>query len=124
MPRPLKLFVWSNPNRRECPPAPNRSRCTSDFVAAASKASAKRCFEQFSAWIRVPLSEIRESSAKAVHDVVISEPGVVFWRPVDEYETELTRAMPPSRIAKVTNQIMDQFGECYSKLANGENSQA
>lgn len=92
MPRPLKLFKWSNPRRMDCAPAPNGSRETLDFVAATSKVAAKTCLEESSKFARIPISEITTADENGPGRVALASPGVVFWRPIDGHKDSLKRA--------------------------------
>jgi hypothetical protein len=77
--RALKVYGWTN-WRNECPRAPNGGRQTREICAAPSKAAAERALGE-----RIPqgfggITGNDEEIAQAM-----SEPGVVFWRPLDHF---------------------------------------
>jgi len=93
MSRPLKVFAWQG-LRRECPPGPNGGRFTREIVAATSKADAARKAGAFSRSGR-PAPNSLFNLSETGNDLEIaramSEPGVIFWCPLDERPREWRR---------------------------------
>ena len=95
MPRkmPLKVYSWTG-HRRECP---NLHRQTTEIVAATSqKAAAATVGETpgrlFNLREVMPSNEFQTEK----YNKALSEPGVVFWRPLDTGRAggEWTRVEP------------------------------
>jgi hypothetical protein len=83
MKKKLKIYSYQG-YRRECPPAPNGSRQTSEVVAAYSKAQVK-------AIAGVPPSEIHETGNNEDIAKALSEPGRIFWQPLLRHDDKLWR---------------------------------
>ena len=76
----LKVYGWQG-HRQECPPAPNGNKQTREIVAAPSIAAAARA-----AGYSRPRQMFNLCETGNDDDVkrAMSEPGVVFWHPLDQ----------------------------------------
>ena len=77
--RRLKVYRWQS-SRSECPRAGNGSRQTVEILATTSKKKAAEIAGERGPWALFNLGETgnEQSIAQAM-----SQPGVIFWRPVD-----------------------------------------
>lgn len=81
MGRKLKIYGWQG-MRRECPAAPNGSRQTREICAAPSMAAVARIMGEKSPRALFNLGETGNGMEIAQ---AMSEPGVVFWKPLNDY---------------------------------------
>lgn len=88
MPRPLKVYGVMN-FRQECPVSPNRGRQTRDVVAARSIAEAARLIGVSDRFMRVYGSE---TGNDVEVEICMADPGVVFWRPINDRTETYQRA--------------------------------
>lgn len=86
----LKVYRWQS-HRRECP---THHRQTHEVVAAKSKAEVARI-----AGYDRPSQMFNLAETGNARDVAtaMAEPGVIFWRPINDYEGAFTR-VPPREI--------------------------
>lgn len=75
--------------RWECPPEPNGSRATREICAAPSKAAVARATGHKSPRSIFNLTETGNASER---HIALSQPGAVFWRPLDRYREPFVRA--------------------------------
>lgn len=87
--RRLKVYGWTG-HRFECPPAPNGSHQTREIVAASSVAEVMR----LSGRRRSGLFNICETGNDEEIATAMAEPGVVFWRGINDWRGPWTRTEP------------------------------
>lgn len=78
--RPLRVYGWQG-HRYECPAAANGSHQTREICAARSQVEVARC-----AGVKSPrqLFNLTETGNALELEIALRQPGVVFWRPIDE----------------------------------------
>lgn len=86
MSKKLKVYGWTG-WRQECPTGPNGNRQTREVVAASSKKAVR---EIAGKWDTPPNSELTDTGNEDEIKQAMSEPGVVFWHPIDEVPKERT----------------------------------
>ena len=86
--RKLKVYGWQS-FRPECRSDNNGNHQTREIVAAPSMAAVARIVG-----VKYPrqLFNLCETGNPKEHRIAMSEPGVVFWKPISDYHAEWTKA--------------------------------
>lgn len=86
----LKVYGWQS-FRRECKPAPNGSTQTREICAAHSKVEAARV----AGYDRpAQMFNLCETGNAGECELAIANPGVVFWKPLNDFSNSGYRRAP------------------------------
>ena len=87
--KPLQVWGCTKHGRRGYTPINSWDRQTREIVAARSRAAAARAFGMEDRHLK-DYGNVTSNAIECA--VALAEPGVVFWRPLDQYKAPWTRS--------------------------------